>query len=114
MYYAYLVIVLAGLVSARVALLQYPGRDLFRRNRLHVAIGLLSTMILISLFVWGGAQLAWYWPFIAFAGGFVVSGFVVTTSSWRWWYRRQLCLDLAFIASGLLFWLFVRAPYLVW
>src|SRR5262245_36547864 len=53
MYYAYLVIVLAGLVSARVALLQYPGRDLFRRNRLHVAIGLLSTMILISLFVWG-------------------------------------------------------------
>lgn len=92
-----------GILSGRVTAVGWRGG--YREIALwRSALGAAAVAMTFSLFVWGFASLAWYWPILAFLLG-NAAGLIVTRSSWPALVTFQPVLDLFVLGIGLYLWM---------
>ena len=99
----YLAIFMLAIVASRVSTIGHRGD--IPRSAFFSLVDFLSMAVTFSLFVWGFASLAWYWPIAAFLVGSVLAGVLVTLHNWPRWFNVLPALELVVIAGGVLLWI---------
>lgn len=97
---------IASGISARVTLLSHRGgwflEDQARKSPGMVVFDLIGTVAGIAAFVVSFLLFDWWWPLVALAAGYwFIAPFVVTRTSFAFWYQTQIVTALVALGCSL-------------
>jgi len=104
LYALFVAAVVAQVIVGRTHLLAVRGHIVDRTGVVASLIGIAAGLSFFAVVVWGFAAFHWYYviPTLLVMG--LISGMIVTRTSWAFWYQAKAVVDFVAVALTVFLW----------